>query len=289
VAVDDTSVYWIETGVTTTSGAVKKAPLSGDGTVVTLASGLGRLRGIAVDSTSVYFGESFDAGGGSLKKVPKSGGTVTLLAGWLTHDNIRSIAIDSTSVYYFVFSGALGNGIFKIGLNGGAVSTIARGAADANIAVDETNVYFAGGTATSGSIMVAPITGANPTNPAVLVPDVGSVRAIAIDATNVYWTDVHITAGDCFVRKMAKAGGAVTILNPSSCPDFSMVVNGANVYWPARMGSFVVLDRAGINGGEARRIATDIQNGNNDLGIAIDSTSIYWPEFATGKIKSAAK
>jgi hypothetical protein len=88
---------------------------------------------------------------------------------------------------------------------------------------------------------------------------------------------------------MAKAGGAVTILNPSSCPDFSMVVNGANVYWPARMGSFVVLDRAGINGGEARRIATDIQNGNNDLGIAIDSTSIYWPEFATGKIKSAAK
>jgi hypothetical protein len=69
-----------------------------------------------------------------------------------------------------------------------------------------------------------------------------------------------------------------------------MVVDGANVYWPANTASFVVLNSVGINGGEVRRVApTDIQSGDNALGMAIDSTSIYWPEFATGKIKSAAK
>jgi hypothetical protein len=293
VAVDGTSVYWIENGATTLSGAVKKTLLSG-GTVTTLASGISDLRSIAVDSTSVYWVEGV-GGSQSIKKVLTSGGTVTILAGPVLN-NPQSLTIDSANIYFVAGSSSgPGNAIYKIGLNGGPATPIASGliGSVSNIAVDSTNVYWALGSTGISSIMSAPISGATPTNQTVLVPNLSGVQAIAIDGTSVYWTDASTSVNTRSVKKIAKTGGTVTTLTTGvGFPLPALVVDSATVYWPANVdGTHVVLNSVGVNGGAVRRIApTDIQQvSSNAVGIAVDSTSIYWPEFIKGTIRKTVK
>ena len=85
MAVDATSVYWINSGPNLSSGAIMKVALAG-GDPVTLASGQRDPRSIAVDATGVYWTNGGSAGtsiaDGTVMKVALAGGDpVTLASG----------------------------------------------------------------------------------------------------------------------------------------------------------------------------------------------------------------
>lgn len=66
IAIDDTNIYWTNTGTGANDGSVMKMPLGG-GTPVALASQLQNPQGIVVDETSVYWtnGGTFYGGYGN--------------------------------------------------------------------------------------------------------------------------------------------------------------------------------------------------------------------------------
>ena len=131
IAVDSTSVYWVEN----TGGNVNKVDKNG-GTVTTLASGQGYPLVIAIDSASVYWTDNNSA---AIRKVGINGGTVTTLASY-AYMNTGGIAVDSTNVYW---SSSIEGSIKKIGVNGGAVTTVASGQNNpSGIAVDSNYVYW---------------------------------------------------------------------------------------------------------------------------------------------------
>ena len=73
IAVDATSVYWVNDGTTTATGTVMKAPLDG-GTPLVIASGQDGPAGLTVDAASVYWtneGGSADCTGTIEKMNPK--------------------------------------------------------------------------------------------------------------------------------------------------------------------------------------------------------------------------
>jgi len=131
IAVDSTSVYWVEN----TGGNVNKVDKNG-GTVTTLASGQSYPLVIAIDSASVYWTDNNSA---AIRKVGINGGTVTTLASY-AYMNTGGIAVDSTNVYW---SSSIEGSIKKIGVNGGAVTTVASGQNNpSGIAVDSNYVYW---------------------------------------------------------------------------------------------------------------------------------------------------
>ena len=114
IAVDATSVYWINTSNTVGGGfsTLMKVPIGG-GTPTTLASGSfspSAIGQIAVDATSVYWVNSSDyrSANGSVMAVAREGGTPTTLAARQT--TAGGLAIDATSVYWTTGGDTYGDG-----------------------------------------------------------------------------------------------------------------------------------------------------------------------------------
>ena len=115
---------------------------------------------MAIDATSVYWTTCGDPTGGSVLKVPKIGGEPITLA---TGDRLSGIAVDAVNVYWIAGSedGSVG-AVMKVPVNGGAATTLAaRPGQPANIAVDDTSVYWTEQMA--GSVMRMPLGGGVPT------------------------------------------------------------------------------------------------------------------------------
>ena len=170
LAVDGTGIYW------GTLNGVLKAPLTGGGSVATIAadfvfnivashdrvwftdytmvasvdvdggtpatifnaqgSGAPEPYGIAVDGTTVFWTAS-----DTVMSAALDGGTPTALASGQGMPTV--MAVDGTSVYW---AADAHNGIVKLPVGGGVPVTIVPGAAALSIAVDATSVYWANGT-----------------------------------------------------------------------------------------------------------------------------------------------
>jgi hypothetical protein len=228
IAVDSTSIYWLDATVYGGPGEVMKLPLAG-GMPTTLYSGAVTASGIALDATSVYFfadshlfklplagGTAFMLGTdtshpqdlalsggyaywlgvasdntGTMAQVPLGGGTSgSLVLSGL--NNPQAMAADSTGIYWTDY----GDGyVLKVAVlpTGPALTRIAGDQKGPySIAVDATNAYWTN--LVEGSVMYAPITGGIP---ATLVANAGATR-LAIDTTSVYWADGSA------IRKIAK-------------------------------------------------------------------------------------
>ncbi|MGH7439380.1 MAG: hypothetical protein ACRENE_27140 [Polyangiaceae bacterium] len=142
IAVDGTSVYWVNFGVNGNDGTVMKMPIGG-GTPQTLASGQAAPSVIQVDSTSVYW-TTFTVDG-AIMRLPLGGGTTTTIASQQAVPT--GIALDGTNAYWSAGgSRACPSACAALGrapLAGGSGVTLLSGQPGPfAIALDETNIYW---------------------------------------------------------------------------------------------------------------------------------------------------
>lgn len=145
IAVDATSVYWMNNGT-----ALMKVA-SGGGPITELAWGDNGFgfpvhlpTGIAVDATNVYWANGGGSPSGAVMKVPLGGGTPTVLARSGVNAP-RGIAVDATNIYWTDTNNNTNtNTVMKLPLSGGTPTTLASwpGSGSGYIAVDATSVYW---------------------------------------------------------------------------------------------------------------------------------------------------
>jgi len=95
VTIDDTNIYWTESGSGSLVGKVMQASKVDGSNPIEIANNLGRPKGIAVDATSIYWVDSAD---GLVEMAPIGGGASTTIAAGETEP--LSIALNSTHVYW---------------------------------------------------------------------------------------------------------------------------------------------------------------------------------------------
>ena len=115
LAVDSTSVYWVNLGPSPegpAEGAVVKAPLGG-GAPVTLAAGQAQPIDLAIDGSRVYWvNEATGSDGGTVMSVPLAGGPASTLASLQLGP--VAIGLDATNVYWVTDGIGSGQGVTSI-------------------------------------------------------------------------------------------------------------------------------------------------------------------------------
>jgi hypothetical protein len=250
VAVDATSVYWID------FGGLHKEP-SGGGAPVLLSSTGG-------EALLIRGGSAYWTTGDTIQTVPVTGGATTMLVSGIA-PLARAIAADAMFVYW-----ASAAGIVRMPLAGGPTTTLATNQQNVTaIAVDSTNVYWATVFSASATVMKAPLTGGSPV---MLAPAINSVAALAVDSSFVYWADLD------GINAVPLAGGSPTTLagTTSGTSPLGLTIDPSNAYWTSDFSDLVVKTPLGI-GGEipiAGGKATPAVSA--PWGIAVDANFVYW-------------
>jgi hypothetical protein len=258
--VDASSVYWLED-----DGSVKKVPVAG-GAVTALATGLLSPRDLAQDSTSLYF---TDVQAGKVQRVAKSGGAVTTLASSLTSP--YAIAVDSSNVY-FIENG--NSTLSKVAKAGGAVSALVTGSINSDVlAVDGSGLYYF---APSQVIYKASLAGGSGTMLENII-DAGS--SIVIDSTSVYW-------GYTALHRVAVGGGTVTTYAAPIGRVGAMAADASSLYYVNLGGSAAQIASVPLQDGT---VTVLVPSSGAQVGLAVDSTSVYWTEGASASVKKVPK
>ncbi|MCB1994640.1 MAG: hypothetical protein KDG57_01975 [Rhodoferax sp.] len=97
VAVDDQSVYWVDTAPPC---GLKKAPVGGGDVTVVVADSCGSTRGLALDAGNAYWVDSSDdvQTGGAVRTVPLEGGADVVLGS--SPASPVDIAVDDSGIYW---------------------------------------------------------------------------------------------------------------------------------------------------------------------------------------------
>jgi hypothetical protein len=180
-----------------------------------------------------------------------------------------AIAVDDLSVYWLNLGGTLN----KTPKAGGAVTPLFTGGTfngQSDLAIDATFAYFTDNT----SVWKVALDG---TSQVQIATGLTTPRGIALDATDVYWAEYGYTS----VKKVSKAGGAITVLmsdfpNSNSNPQ-AIAVDSTYAYWTEFFTGSV--KRVGINGGTTTTFAAGpvpFNYNNASESIAVDATSVYW-------------
>ena len=149
IAVDDSYVYWLDTGNVSTPGAILRAPKTG-GTTETLAGGLGLPRALSVQSSEVFFVEtgSFIDGSyqrdGSISALSLGDGSIKILA--TQQDWPSDLLVSQDYVYWVnVNRDAPAGQLVRVEREGGLPAVLyetSDGRPGSTIAIDEQTLYF---------------------------------------------------------------------------------------------------------------------------------------------------
>jgi hypothetical protein len=219
-------VYWTNHGWTGPDAGSLMASPKGGGGPGTKVWNLHKPTHLAVDATGQYWVSRADQ---TIESSPRG----VLASG---QADVSSIAVDGTSVYWSKRDGT----VMKVGVHGGTPITLASGQASANaIAVDGTSVYW---TSNEGTVMKVGVEGGSPI---MLASEQSSPSAIAVDATHVYWTNdgLRLEGGVAqysgSIMKVAKDGGPpVTLFAAQDLPT-SIAVGKSCVVWVSLGGAIM--------------------------------------------------
>jgi hypothetical protein len=148
-----------------------------------------------------------------------------------------------------------------------------------SVAVDSANVYWA---SFGGTVTKAPLGGGTQTT---LASGQNGPSSIAVDSSNVYWTDFGTSPmayTDGTVMQVPIGGGTIVTLASSLNAVGVVAVKGGNVYFTTQGTSdnnFAdgTVIKVPVGGGAA----TTLASGQAPYAVAVDSTSVYWTDYAT--------
>jgi hypothetical protein len=198
-----------------------------------------------------------------------------------------SIAVDEMSVYWL--EGGSGTGAFSTTLDGSGAATPLGTTSILNsawsVAVDMTNLYAVSAMRTpadAGSgAAITPI--AVPLQGGTATPlDSSGAGAestygvLAIDDASVYWSAPGYSGGA--ILKVAKSGGASTMLASGQGTVYAIAVDAMNVYWTTNSGTVAAapVDSAG---GSMHVLASQL---TAPRGIAVMNGAVYWNNAGAG-------
>lgn len=257
----------------------------GDGAApkpVALVTGRHQPWAIAVDGTSVYWTEVGDEQShGTIMKIARTGaGGASIIAdgNYLP----STIAVDSNNVYW---TAAVAGTVYELPLDGGAPIVlsppgIGNLAERWGLALDTARVYWANGV----DISFAPKGGGTV---GTLTSVGGASQALALGSAEAYWINTVYCpddGGQCndadggLVERIALDGGDVTIMASGQSSPWSLVNDGANLYWTnegdeTRKYESASVVQQSLDGGLP---ITLVSGGTDYRGIAVDATDVYW-------------
>jgi hypothetical protein len=159
------------------------------------------------------------------------------------------------------------------------------------LAVDESNVYWASGTADSVGLMKLPSAGGNPV---VLSQASRGVTSLAVDSLNLYFSEAASggpgpNTSSSTVNKVPLSGGVTEPIGTVPLQASALAVDGPDLYlttlWQSTFdpGDQVprgTVVRFPIAGGTPSTLVTGLEDA---VDIAVDATSVYWAQsFGAG-------
>jgi hypothetical protein len=154
-------------------------------------------------------------------------------------------------------------------VDGRCLVTLAAGLPEPyGIALDSTNVYWAGFGA-SGPIAKIPKNGGASTT--LANTSTAGATSVAIDAVNVYWASTGLQK-----VRIDGDGGAVTVDQNAAYTPSKIALNSGAIYFTAitHPGNGGQLLQVGVDGGASVALASDPTK--TFINIATDATSVYW-------------
>jgi hypothetical protein len=294
VAVDETSVYWVNLGTYAPSDAGKyvdgqimkcsKAGCNNDPTVLATGSWNGMAK-VALDATSVYWFAT-----GLVLKCPLDGCSGSPVVLWSGQDVLSDIVVAGGNVYFadLTQSQILACPVDGCGASPDVAWTFADGgAADEaplGIAADATNLYF---TTTASDVYTCAVSACMATGRLLVTPNALIVAQIAVDTTNVYFTEaVGLANGHVFAFNKAGDSMLTTLLDGLNFP-VGIATDGTDLYFTEQ--------GAPVDGGAlgTGRVARCAVMGCNNMatalagyvtqpqGIALDDSNVYWTDFGS--------
>lgn len=301
IAVDISSVYWIDRGST---NAIMYCGLSGCvGQPTVLWSGMQGILALAVQRGSVLF--PMRAGQAPITtwvascSIAGCSGSFTVLAA-LPNLQIAGFGADATTTYFTAgdlescpIAGcantpAILDAYGDAGINGASALAVGGG----NLAwMDE-----------MGHVMACPTSGCRGATRAVGIAS-PRTTVMAVDGGRVYWIDPGrpppaagpYTGGAVLSCPLAGCGSGRAVLASYAqwLPGAAMAVDASNVYWTTEdaSGSYGEVVRCALGGcaGQPTPIATTAAYGAATAGLALDATNVYWSDARRGEILTLPK
>jgi hypothetical protein len=283
MTVDETNVYWVETGdATDANGSVKACPVSGCGAGPTVYASLQDAPGsIAVDAQNVYWGTGGGAGSGAIWScaIGGCGGKPTKL---VDADTPFGIAVDSTYVYWAEFYSQTVN---RAPIAGGSSSY-----------VWDAGSVSGGGTPPNGASQLVIDTGfvyVNDQNASVFRVAIGGgslvsmftdpngsgvgIFGLAVDSNDVY---LGATGGIYQMSKGATSGATTLAPNVTLADDLKIDPVGGIVYWSdfGNVGTDGTIGVAPLDGGAPVLLHQQLVTPE---ALAVNSTDVFWVSYGT--------
>jgi hypothetical protein len=276
LAVDGTSLYWLEIGTTGPDGRIMHAPKTGGGGTA-LVSGLNLPGVLALDDAHVFYTEVIVA---KVRSVLKSGAGDTVLQP-SGGTNVGPIAVDATRVFYMNTPGT--STLTSMTKSGGGITPIPIPGATVGIALDATYLYYATAQAGgAGSVYRADKTGAQPTVVGTTSSDPSAAVHLTAGPALLAWTDTKPP-----VLHLQASTGSRTVSVALPAPAMDLAVDGTNAY---------VLMSGGTGQGIVWRVAFTstlatvlAETLTRPVSMAVDATHVYIGEQSDGTIRKLAK